>query len=136
MCSHAIRNDPLTFGIECTKNLLNYQEIVVEHATDIERLKRDGALAARGESIGEAAPPAIMVITNATVLTMETGSPQGDLLRNALLVVRDGVIQLVTPMPAVVPQGSFVFNAMGGEKCPSRYMHARPMLLMADASQA
>ncbi|KAG6903543.1 hypothetical protein DXG01_017036, partial [Tephrocybe rancida] len=40
-CSSAIDEDPVNFGISCVKNQLRYQEVVVEHSTDIARLKRD-----------------------------------------------------------------------------------------------
>lgn len=114
-CSSAIHKDSSNFGIGCTKNLLEYQEVVVEHSTDVERLKGDAFAVARAAGIDDVAGPAILVITNATVLTMETGSPRGDLIHNALLVVRDGVIQLVMGAPAVMPQGALILNAMGGD---------------------
>lgn len=122
-CSSAVQKDRLTFGIECTKKILNFQEINVHHSTDIARLKHDAALAARAKALDESIAPAILVITNATVLTMETGSQRGDLLRNALLVVRDGVIQLVLSAPDVLPQGAMVLNAQGGVWYQPIFLH-------------
>lgn len=113
-CSSAVHKDPLTFGIQCTKNILDYQEIIVHHSTDIARLKDEASLAAHAQGLDDSTGSAVMLITNATVLTMETGSQSGDLLHNALLVVRGGVIQLVLEMPDVLPQGALVLNAQGG----------------------
>jgi hypothetical protein len=107
-CHSALINDKITFGISCTKELLEYQEIIVEHSTDIARLKKDAAM------LSEIADSGVLVITNATLLTMETNSP-ADLIKNGILFVRDGVIQAVLRQDhAVIPQGVKVINAMGG----------------------
>lgn len=104
-CSSAIRDDTLNYGISCTRDLLEFQEIQVEYETDITRLKNDAQ-----HSLGA------WVLINATVLTMETGQLDTDLIRNAVLVVKDGVIHSISKHEdAVIPESAMVVDGHGCE---------------------
>jgi len=111
-CRSQIEHDATKFGISCVKNLLKYQEIVVEHSTDIERMKKS-------TDSGSLSNADVVVIHNATVLTMETGNLQDDLLRGGMLVIRGGVIEEVYSVldaPALTSYaGSTVIDAQEGE---------------------
>jgi len=112
-CSSAIKRDPITFGISCVKNLLEHQEIMVEHSTDIARLKRDAA--AVSHSLHDTNFD-MTIIFNATLLTMHTGNPQADLIPNGVLVVRGGVIDSVgAGENTIFPNGVALINAQGGQ---------------------
>ncbi|KAF9068339.1 hypothetical protein BDP27DRAFT_1422041 [Rhodocollybia butyracea] len=111
-CSSTIKNDTNTFGISCVKNLVQYQEIVLEHSTDIARLKKET------QSLDPSASD-ILVIFNATVLTMETGNIDEDLVEHAVLVVRGGVIESIAPTSGfVAPERATLINARGGFVIP------------------
>lgn len=115
-CSTAIKEDPSTFGISCVKDLLEYQEIIVRHSTDISRLKRDASafIMANGGT-GTSANADVLVITNATLLTYNTGHLDADLVPNGILIIRGGVFESVTTIQnAVIPDGATVINAYGG----------------------
>ncbi|EIN12910.1 hypothetical protein PUNSTDRAFT_60526 [Punctularia strigosozonata HHB-11173 SS5] len=121
-CTNAIKHDGLTFGIDCTKNLLNYQEVVVEYATDIGRLKADVA------SYGNSGDGTLIVL-NAKILTMSAGSSlDADLIPRGILVVRNGVVVAVVGADAAdfeVPTSAFVLDARGGFVIPGFIdMHA------------
>ncbi|RDB24015.1 hypothetical protein Hypma_008641 [Hypsizygus marmoreus] len=107
-CSTAIKNDASTFGIACVKNLLEYQEVIVEHSTDIARLKKD----ANGHEL--------VVIYNATLLTMATGNEKRDLVHGGILISRGGVIDSVGTLEnTLIPGGpATAINAHGGYVVP------------------
>ncbi|KAF5379918.1 hypothetical protein D9757_007232 [Collybiopsis confluens] len=115
-CSNATKKDPTTFGISCVKGLVQYQEIVVESSTDIARLKKQARMQMQGENSD------VVVINNATVLTMETGDIEKDLLHNGVVVVRGGVIESIFSVDEgddfVVPEGATVVNAKQGFVIP------------------
>lgn len=109
-CASEIKHDRTRFGISCVKNILEYQEVIVEHSTDIARLKRDAAsLTAQANADAD-----VFVIFNATILTMETGDPELDLIREGVLTIRGGVIESVGALGTLVPSGVTAFNAQGG----------------------
>ncbi|KAJ6515142.1 hypothetical protein C8R47DRAFT_1173056 [Mycena vitilis] len=113
-CASEIKHDTTNFGISCVKDLLEYQEIVVKHSTDIARLKRDAAeLNAQANADSD-----VFVIFNATILTMETGDPERDLIREGVLTIRGGVIESVGAAGTLVPFGVTAFNAQGGYVVP------------------
>ncbi|KAF9531664.1 hypothetical protein CPB83DRAFT_848536 [Crepidotus variabilis] len=121
-CYNEIKRDNLTFGLSCVKRLVRYGKIDIEHTTDISRLKKEAAevFSAQG---GIDTFPSIadtVVIVNATILTMETGSQDKDLIHDGMLIVKGGVIKWVgklnlgfIPMPGVT-----VINARGGFVIP------------------
>ncbi|KAJ6591564.1 hypothetical protein DFH09DRAFT_178262 [Mycena vulgaris] len=113
-CSSKIKHDTTHFGISCIKDLLDYQEVVVEYSTDIARLKRDAAAVSAQPN----ANSDVFVIFNATILTMETGDPELDLIREGVLTIRGGVIESVGALGTLVPTGVTAFNAQGGFVVP------------------
>lgn len=117
-CTSAIEDDVLTFGISCVADLVEEQEIFVEHSTDIARLRRDAKLISRSQAKEPllAADNDVVVIVNATLLTMDSGDERRDLIPGGLMVVRAGVIEYVGPFDnATVPPGATVINAGGGK---------------------
>lgn len=109
-CADAIKKDTSTFGISCVKGLLEYQEIIVEHPTDIQRLKQ--------QSLTAAGHADALVIINATVLTME-GDLHSDLISDGVLISRAGIVDAVgymnDEMIAMIPEGATVIDAQGGK---------------------
>ncbi|KAJ7091369.1 hypothetical protein B0H15DRAFT_977440, partial [Mycena belliarum] len=113
-CESKIKQDPINFGISCVKDLLEYQEVLVEHSTDIARLKRDAAAAnAKAGTNSD-----VFVIFNATILSMETGNPELDLIHDGVLTIRGGVIESVGGLDSLVPSGVATYNAQGGFVIP------------------
>ncbi|KAJ4475736.1 hypothetical protein J3R30DRAFT_3294599 [Lentinula aciculospora] len=114
-CSSTIRNDLNTFGISCVKDLLHFQEIVIEHSTDVARLKK------QAQALSSSVNSDILIVFNATLVTMETGNVDEDLLHDAVLVVRGGVIEAVfsaTESQFVAPEGATLINAHRGFVIP------------------
>ncbi|PBK62923.1 hypothetical protein ARMSODRAFT_997185 [Armillaria solidipes] len=96
-CASTIKKDHLTFGIDCVKNILEYQEIIVEHTTDISRLKKDAAR-----------------------------ELEKDLIREAILVIRGGVITTAAALSSVViPTEATVIDIHGATIMPGFFdLHA------------
>ncbi|OSD02024.1 hypothetical protein PYCCODRAFT_1435709 [Trametes coccinea BRFM310] len=119
-CAKAARRDTNTFGIECTKKLPKFQEVVVEYASDVARLKEEAAAFA-AEKYGDTAKENadFFVIANATLVTMETGDLKADILRDAVLVTRNGEIEAIVGVhDAVIPYGATVLDVEGGYVVP------------------
>ncbi|KAL1947302.1 hypothetical protein VTO73DRAFT_14263 [Trametes versicolor] len=119
-CSKAVKKDTHTFGTECTKTLPNFQEVIVEYPSDVHRLKKEAAAFAAEKYGEDAAPNAnFFVIANATLVTMETGDLKSDVLRDAVLVTRNGEIEAIVGVhDAVIPYGATVLDAQGGYIVP------------------
>ncbi|KAG2020880.1 amidohydrolase, variant 3 [Coprinopsis cinerea AmutBmut pab1-1] len=137
-CATSIIQDKVNFGINCVKDLLYYQEVHVEHSTDIARLKKE----ASGFRPGIQTPASkdaehevsytindkdngaitdLMIIFNATLLTMATGKQETDLIRGGILIVRGGVIDAVATLETfseVDVKGAIVIDAKGGFVVP------------------
>ncbi|KAF8810077.1 hypothetical protein BYT27DRAFT_7162151 [Phlegmacium glaucopus] len=114
-CSSQIKHDQNTFGISCVKNLVEYQQIDIEHSTDIARLKKEAEHVSHITSNNFD----LVVITNATLLTMESGNPEADLIRNGVLTIRAGVIESVGAfLNYTPPTGATVIDAEGGYIIP------------------
>jgi len=112
-CAKDIHDDHLTFGIGCVKGLLEYKELVVTHSTDIARLKKEAASWAPGAVATSNSD--VLVLLNATLLTMHNGNEAEDLIRDAVLSVRGGVIEYTGPSDGyVVPEGATAINVAGG----------------------
>ena len=91
---------------------MEYQRIDIEHSTDIARLKKE---AKQLSHIALNNNFDLVVITNATLLTMESGSPEADLIRNGTLTIRGGVIEYVGPsVDYTLSTGATVIDAEGG----------------------
>lgn len=122
-CQSTIKDDSLTYGIHCVKTLLDYQEINVQHTSDIARLKRDATRFAKDSPTTENTD--VVVIMNATLVTMETGQYKSDIIEGAMIIVRGGVIEFASQMhEAMLPGGVTVIDAQGGMslRAPSSLM--------------
>lgn len=117
-CQSEIKNDASTYGISCVKDLLDVQEIHISYPTDVWRLKQDShaaAIASGNNAAIQYANSDVLAITNATVLTMESGRLHEDFMGDAVVIVRAGLIESVGHADkVVVPQGATVINAHRG----------------------
>jgi hypothetical protein len=130
-CSSEIKTDRTNYGITCIKDLLKYQEIIIEHSTDIARLKRDANAASHEQKSwlpvksDNATDPAsqtrpfptndMLVIYNATLLTMATGEPRWDVIHGGILVSQGGVITGAGTLEnTLVPERATAINAHTG----------------------
>ncbi|KAH7101042.1 hypothetical protein BKA62DRAFT_657878 [Auriculariales sp. MPI-PUGE-AT-0066] len=102
-CSKTIKADAETFGIDCTKDLLDVQEIDITFETKAATSESDGTF----------------VIRNATLLTMATGELKSDIIRDGVLVARGGLIQAVGRESEVdIPEDATILDAEGGIVTP------------------
>ncbi len=125
-CSTEIADDSLNFGIACTKKLLDIHEFVVEYPTDISRLKQDALASMHTTDEAARANADVLVITNATLLTMETGSLQYDVLHGAVLFTRNGRIEAIGgAQDIVVPEGAMLIDVEGGRHIHLHCSHIR-----------
>lgn len=116
-CSSEVEEDRLNFGISCVNKLVDYQEVFIEHLTDIARLRQEATLlkGVHKEWLGLRDDSDVLVITNATILTMATGNPQNDLIENGVLITRGGVIESVgTASDIRVPVHAQTIDAQRG----------------------
>jgi len=113
-CASAVKNDSVYFGISCIQSLIDRQEVFVEHSTDIARLKSE----AHAFSLVDKATVHdvdSVVIWNATILRMETGHKEQDLIKDGVMVIKAGIISQVGGVEDVtVPAGATVIDAHGG----------------------
>lgn len=119
-CDSEIKKDRSTFGIACVKSLLEFQRLDVEHSTDIARLKKDAASVMNDlQDVSLENSPNlndIVLIQNATILTMEYGNQEADIIHHGFMIVQGGIIQLVDS--GISPSsyaGATVIDAKGGE---------------------
>ena len=109
ICSKEIEQDDLTFGIECVHNLVK--------TVDVD---------ARFDSFQESKNPRNLLIVNATLLTMHTGSLHQDLIKNgSMLISPYGVILSISPS-SLLSYGPYdVLDVEGGYILPGFIdMHA------------
>ena len=113
-CGGAIKKDAKRFGIKCVKGLLSTQRLVVRYETDIARLKGDisGLL---GDDINGQVD---LVVKNATIITMETGIEETDVLKGASLLIRNGLVHSIVVGGVQVPNATKVIDANGGFVLP------------------
>lgn len=108
-CSSDIREDTQTFGIACVKHLLDVTEVTVHYESDITRLRRE-AKVHTGFANGD-----VVAFTNATILTMQHGGMDLDIITEGTVVVRGGFIEAVGKTGEVpIPEGGLVIQAGGG----------------------
>jgi hypothetical protein len=91
--------------------------VVVEHSTDIARLKQAAKAAHKHKDwieIGQDTSDAVL-IHNVTILTMESDDVETDLIRGGSLLVRGGVIQHVGTLTSDAVPGVKAFDAGGGK---------------------
>jgi hypothetical protein len=111
-CSNEIQQDRYTYGISCVKSLVKFHRLDVEHSTDIFRVKKEAA-----ENPSNGRNSDLVIINNATILTMATGDLEKDLFRNGALIVQGGVITGVGKRidDQKLLEGRTVINANGGQ---------------------
>ncbi|KAG8988372.1 hypothetical protein FRB90_002790 [Tulasnella sp. 427] len=120
-CRSAIHGDSSTFGIDCVQRYVNFTEIHASYQSASDRLNKDAFEVAQrdGSDADHMAKRQadILVIINATIVTMSTGDERQDIIYGGTIIVQGGVIQLVGPNLAV-PQGAKVIDAEGGMVVP------------------
>lgn len=93
--------------------------MLIEHSTDIARLKQEARSlqGAHKAWLDLEDGSDTLVITNATILTMETGKVERDLIKDGILVTRGGVIDFVGPASdhITVPARAQTIDAQGGQ---------------------
>jgi hypothetical protein len=110
-CESAVNDDPIYFGISCIQGILDQQEVSVEHSTDIARLKSE---VSTHISFGDNTD--VIVVWNATILTMEHGDKDMDLIKKGAMIVRGGVIAEVGKLDDMtIPNGATIIDVHGGE---------------------
>ena len=126
-CAKASQRDAVNFGIECTKSLPKYEEVVVEYPSDISRLKEEVAAFGRskyGASEEARSNADFFILSNATLVTMSTGNIHNDILRDAVLVTRNGEIEAIAGVhDFVAPYGATVLDAQGGRLSSQFQLH-------------
>ena len=116
-CSSEIAKDGDTFGIACVAKLLQYQEVLVDYPTAIQRLKEDALISHSRMSTASAANADVLIIANATILTMEGETFAEEPIRGGALVTRGGLIEEVVEGQSLrVPEGATVIDAQGGKE--------------------
>jgi hypothetical protein len=113
-CGSAIKKDAKRFGIECVKGLLSVQKLMVWYQTDISRLKRDISKF-RGDDTSDQID---LVVKNATIITMETGNEETDVLKGANLLLKNGLVYAIVPGDVPAPNATKVIDARGGFVVP------------------
>ena len=113
-CGTAIKKDAKRFGIECVKGLLGVQKLVVWYNTDISRLKSDIS----GFQRDDTSDQIDLVVKNATIITMETGKEETDVLNGASLLIRGGLVYSIVTGGVQVPNTTKVIDANGGFVVP------------------
>ncbi|KAG1734440.1 uncharacterized protein EDB91DRAFT_1146890 [Suillus paluster] len=124
-CEDAIGADASTFGIDCVRDLLDVTAVDVAYTPDVQRLSSEArqsmADGAQGSMQGHAAwsNADVVIIQNATVLSMENGVLTQDLRPGASVVIRSGVVEAVGgPDVGEELVGAFIINAEGGYVVP------------------
>ncbi|KAL5533836.1 hypothetical protein ACEPAG_296 [Sanghuangporus baumii] len=112
-CSSKVKSDAMRFGIDCIKNLLDIRELEATYSTDIARLKHDAKAVARSRG-ADARDAEVYAISNATILSMNHGTLEDDLLDSANIIIRGGIIEAVGPSSEVeIPHGATILEAQG-----------------------
>lgn len=116
-CAAEIKSDTSTFGIDCIKHLLDVTEVVVAHQTEQERLRQDALATFNQRGLLKGKDNAdVLVIVNATLVTMNHGREKKDIVREGVIVVRGGVFDSVGKGGEVkIPEGATILDAHGGK---------------------
>jgi hypothetical protein len=100
---------------------VKFNRLDVEHSTDIFRLKKE---ASENPKLMQNARKSsfhsdLVIINNATILTMATGDLKQDLIQNGALIVQGGVITGLGKRidNQTLLDGGTVINANGGQSC-------------------
>lgn len=120
-CTGAIEADTSTFGIDCVRGLLDVTAVDVAYTPDVQRLSNEARkpIADGPQSSISTSNADVVVIHNATVLSMENGVLSQDLRLGASVVIRSGVVEAVGgPGIGEGLTGAFIINAEGGYVVP------------------
>jgi hypothetical protein len=121
-CTSAIEADTSNFGIDCVRGLLDVTAVDVAYTPDVQRLSREARKSiADGSqrSISAEINADVVIIHNATVLSMENGVLAQDLRLGASIVIRSGVVEAIGgPGISEGLTGAFEINAEGGYVVP------------------
>lgn len=103
-CKRECPSDSKVFCNECTRRLVDFQELHVEFEGPSARVTREARAAASSDAL---------VIKNATLLTMHHGVFEKDYIKSGSLLVQNGVFKAVGQVD--IPEGAHVIDAQGGE---------------------
>ncbi|KAF9239695.1 hypothetical protein BU15DRAFT_87992 [Melanogaster broomeanus] len=109
-CAQDIKEDTQTFGVECVTKLLDVTEVTVRYESEVTRLRREArAFADAG----------VVAFVNATILTMEHGDIDQDLINGGTVLLRDGLIDAVgRDGEFPIPKGALIVQTDGGYIIP------------------
>lgn len=121
-CTGAIEADTSNFGIDCVRGLLDVTAVDVTYTPDTQRLSseaRKSIADSPQRSIAAESNADVVIIHNATVLSMENGVLAQDLRLGASVVIRSGVVEAVGDHGVGEGlTGAFEINAEGGYLVP------------------
>ncbi|KAH7094192.1 hypothetical protein BKA62DRAFT_644774 [Auriculariales sp. MPI-PUGE-AT-0066] len=115
-CQAAAKEDVYTFGVDCITSAVDVIELVVEYDADSRRLRREARAAASDPDNVNAD---ILVLTNATLITMHSGREEEDVITDGVVVARDGLIVAAGSKHQIdIPTGAHVIDVQGGQVLP------------------
>ena len=96
---------------------MKFDRLDVEHFTDIFRMKEEAAEEQSFMQRRSSSHSDLVIINNATILTMATGDLEHDLIQNGALIVQGGVIRGIGKRidDQTLLEGRTVINANGGQ---------------------
>lgn len=116
-CQNAIQRDTTTHGVDCLAQFVDSHELVVEYEADSARIRQDAHQHARADL--DAPNADVLVLANATLVTMQNGLQKTDIVRHGTLVMQGGLIRAVGTANAVeIPVGAHVIDVHGGYVLP------------------
>ncbi|KAG6379166.1 hypothetical protein JVT61DRAFT_11606 [Boletus reticuloceps] len=109
-CSHTIKADIQTFGVDCVTRLLDVTEVDVRYESEIARLRREARAFSGVDTVA---------FVNATILIMEHGDVHQDVVSGGTVILRDGFIDAVGKEDEVsIPAGALTIQTDGGYIIP------------------
>ncbi|KAG2365872.1 hypothetical protein BDR07DRAFT_1480928 [Suillus spraguei] len=121
-CTGTIEADTSNFGIDCVRGLLDVTAVDVAYTPDVQRLSNEAyrpIVDGPQRSIAAESNADVVIIHNATVLSMENGVLTQDLRLGASVVIRSGVVEAVGgPNVGEGLMGAFEIDAEGGYVVP------------------
>ena len=132
-CMDAIESDTSTFGVDCVRGLLGVTAVDVTYTPDMERLSseaRKSVADGAQRSTEENANADVVIIHNATILSMENGVLSQDLRSGASIVIRSGVVEVVGGSGVGEGlEGAFIVDAEGGGWSSDRVTNQGELML-------
>ncbi|KAL1720580.1 hypothetical protein EV715DRAFT_271890 [Schizophyllum commune] len=121
-CREQTQTDALHQMSSCVATLIERHPVSIQHSSDIARLRAEARQVAAAKTGRDEAylNSDVLVIANATILTMASGTGHAeDIIYDGTMVLRGGIIEAVGSTKTVaVPDGATVFNAQGGFVTP------------------